>query len=97
MIYGVIDGSTTSFNTDCQDALSTGVGSAFGIFKYKNIADPRNTVKMNLSINNFTTGTNNVYAFCDFTHLYAQFTMLTDTTNYAQYIQIASRSGGSLI
>ena len=92
-MYGIIDGSTTSFNTDCQDALSTVVGSAFGIFKYKNIADPRNTVKMNLSINNFTTGTNNVYAFCDFTHLYAQFTMLTDTTNYAQYIQIASRSG----
>lgn len=97
MIYGAIDGLTADFDTNCAASLYGVVNGGFRAKDYKNIVDPRNTVKFQMAVNTFTESTNSVYAFCDFTHLYTQLAMLADFENWEQYIQIGSRVGGSMI
>lgn len=97
MLYGIIDGLTADFDANCASSLFGVVNGGFRAKEYKNIADPRNTVKFQMAITQFTESTNSVYAYCDFTHLYNQVAMLTDYTAYDQYIQLLSRIGGSMI
>jgi hypothetical protein len=97
MLYGIIDGLTASFDDTCANAMYGVVNGGFRALDYKNILDPRNTNKFQMSLNTLTDSTNSVYAFCDFSHFYAQIAMLSDFENYEQYIQIFSRVGGSSI
>ena len=92
-----MDGITAPFNTDCNDALKTTVDSTFRIWEYKIVVLPTNTAKFQLASNGFTTGTSNVYAYCDFTAIYSQFAKFADYDNYEQYIQFGSRTVGAMI
>ena len=62
------------------------VNGGFRAKDYKNVVDPRNSVKFQMALNQLTESTNSVYAFCDFTHFYSQLAMLADTENWEQYI-----------
>jgi hypothetical protein len=86
MLYGIIDGLTADFDTNCAASMYGVVNGGFRANEYKNVADPRNTVKFQMATNQFTESTNSVYAYCDFSHLYAQLAMLADYENYEQYI-----------
>lgn len=86
MIYGIIDGTSGDFDTNCRDSLYGIVGGGFAAYKYKNVAKPTNTIKFQMGINQFTDSTNSVYTYCDFSHLFNQLAMLTDWENWEQYI-----------
>ena len=78
MLYGIIDGMTASFDENCSSSLYGVVNGGFRANQYKIIADPRNTIKFQMSINNFTESMNSVYTFCDFTSFYNNIAMYTD-------------------
>ena len=86
LIYGVIDGLTADFDTNCADSMYGVVNGGFRAKDYKNVVDPRNSVKFQMAMNQLTESTNSVYAFCDFTHFYSQLAMIADTENWEQYI-----------
>lgn len=65
--------------------------------KYKMVYKPSSTAKLQLAANQFTTGTSNTYAFCDFTALYSEFAALAVYTDYEQYVTLSSRVMGSLV
>ena len=67
------------------------------MFNNIGIYDPRLLAKFSLSNVNLTEATNQVYAFCDMTSLFSQFTKLADYNNPEQYIVLASRVGGAFI
>ena len=96
-IFGFIDGITAPYNTNCNDALKTTNDSLFRIWQYKLVMVPTNTAKLQLAGNGFTTGTSNVYAYCDFTALYGEFAQFADYENYEQYISFASRIMGAWV
>ncbi len=75
------------------------IGLVTGSFNLKEylVPKPQNLIKLQMSVNLVTTSANSVYAYCDFSHLWSQISMYTDYTNPEQYIQIASRVGGSFI
>ena len=97
MLYGIIDGVTGPFDENCSAALYGVVNGGFRANQYKAVWNPTSTIKFNLAITNFVDSTNSMYAFCDFTHLYAQLAMLADTEDWEQYIQIGSRVSGSFV
>ena len=97
MLYGIIDGMTSSFDTNCADSLYGVVDGGFRALEYKNVYNPQKSVKFQMSINKFTESTNSVYTFCDFAAFFSNFAMYTDFENPEQYIQIGSRISGSLI
>lgn len=82
MLYGIIDGLTADFDMNCSSSMYGVVNGGFRAVEYKNVANPTNTIKFQMSINTFTESINSVYAFCDFTHLYAQVGMLLDTEDW---------------
>jgi hypothetical protein len=97
MLYGVIDGMTSSFDQNCSSSLYGVVDGGFRANEFKAIYNPTNSVKFQMSVNKFTESTNSVYTFCDFAAFFSNFAMYTDYENPEQYIQIASRISGSLI
>jgi hypothetical protein len=97
MLYGIIDGLTADFDVTCANSMYGVVNGGFRALEYKKIYIPTNTIKFQMSLNTLTDSTNTVYAFCDFTHFYAQLAMLGETDDWEQYIQIGSRIGGSFI
>lgn len=97
MLYGIIDGMTGSFDPTCASSLYGLVNGSFRMGQYYRIYEPTSTIKFQLALANFTESTNSMYAFCDFTHFYAQLAMLADTEDWEQYIQIGSRVSGSLL
>lgn len=97
MLYGIIDGFTGPFDANCSSALYGVVNGGFRANEYKSVYKPTSTIKFQLAVTNFIDSTNSMYTFCDFTHLYAQFAMLTDTEDWEQYIQISSRVTGSFV
>jgi uncharacterized SAM-dependent methyltransferase len=50
----LIDGLTAEFDKNCGSSLTAMIGSSFRIKDYKNIADPRNTMKFQISANELT-------------------------------------------
>jgi len=97
MIYGLIDGTTADYNTSCRDALKTTVNGSFRVWQYKMVQLPQNTAKFQLSMTQFTSGTSNVYAYCDFTAMYTAFAELLVFSDYEQYITLSSRYMGAKI
>lgn len=94
-MYGIIDGFTASYNTDCRDALKTTIDASFRLNQYKLVMVPTNTAKFQLAGTKFTTGTSNVYAYCDFTTVYSEFAKIQDYHAYENYIKLASRYAGA--
>lgn len=88
---------TGSFDQNCSSSLYGLVNGGFRAVQYKNVYNPTSTVKFQLATTNFVDSLNSTYAFCDFSHLYAQFAMLADAENWEQYIQISSRVSGSFV
>jgi hypothetical protein len=97
MLYGLIDGLTADFDTNCSSSLYGVVNGGFRAIEYKNVYNPQKTIKFQMAINNFTESTNSVYTFCDFSAFFTNIAMYTDTENVEQYIQIASRISGSMV
>lgn len=97
MLYGLIDGMTADYDMNCSSSLYGVVNGGFRAIEYKNVYNPQNTIKFQMAINNFTESTNSVYTFCDFSAFFNNLAMYTDTENYEQYIQIASRISGSMV
>ena len=54
-------------------------------------------MKFGIALGNFTEGTNTVFTFCDFSHLFNQLTDLTEYQNWERYFVIAGRIGGTFI
>jgi len=97
MLYGLIDGMTSDIDANCSSSLYGVVNGGFRAIEYKNVYNPQNTIKFQMATNNFTESTNSVYTFCDFSAFFNNLAMYTDTENYEQYIQIASRISGSMV
>ena len=97
MLYGLIDGMTSDIDLNCSSSLYGVVNGGFRAIEYKNVYNPQNTIKFQMATNNFTESTNSVYTFCDFSAFFNNLAMYTDTENYEQYIQIASRISGSMV
>ena len=93
--FGFIDGVTAPYNANCRDALKTTVNAYFRIWEYKIFINPTNTAKLQLASNNFTTGTSNVYAYCDFTNIYGEFSRFADYNDTEQYVKLGSRLVGA--
>ena len=51
LIYGVIDGLTADFDTNCADSMYGVVNGGFRAKDYKNVIDPRNSVKFQMAMN----------------------------------------------
>ena len=97
MLYGLIDGLTADYDANCSSSLYGVVNGGFRAIEYKAVYNPQKTIKFQMAINNFTESTNSVYTFCDFSAFFNNIAMYTDTENYEQYIQIASRISGSMV
>lgn len=95
--YGLIQGVTAEFNDSCRDALRMTVSGAFAVNQFKMVYKPTSTAKFNLAMNQFTTGTSQTYAYCDFTALYSQLAELAVTSDYEQYVTLSTRVMGAMI
>lgn len=93
---GFIDGSTSGFNVDCRDGLSSAIKAGFDMFRFTIKPNPMETFRFNIASTEFTEAQNHVYAFCDISHVAAQFTHLADYENPTNYIPIASRVVGAM-
>ena len=65
---GIIDGIVAYFSRSCHSGLITFVFSLFRMFDYFAIWIPSNTMKFNISMNNFIESSNVVFAYCDVSH-----------------------------
>jgi hypothetical protein len=70
LTYGLIDGMAGQFDVNCANSLYGVVNGGFRANEFKMIANPKNTIKFQLAVKQFTESTNSVYAYCDFTQLY---------------------------
>ena len=96
-MVGCIDSIVSSYNEYCRSGLATTVRSAFDVYDNINIINPQNIPKFNLASVNLTEATNIVYAYCDVSKLFDQFSTITDYSDPEQYITIGSRVSGSLV
>ena len=68
ILLGLIDGTTTVFNTDCQSGMKGSVTSTFNLATYgSTIYMPSSLVKTQMSLNDVMTAVNSVTAYCNFT------------------------------
>ena len=68
ILLGLIDGTTTAFNTDCQTGMKGSVTSAFNLATYgSTFYMPSSLVKVQMSVNDVMTAVNSVTAYCNFT------------------------------
>lgn len=51
MLYGIIDGLTADFDANCASSMYGVVNGGFRAIDYKNVVDPRNSVKFQMAIN----------------------------------------------
>ena len=65
---GIIDGIVAYFSRSCHSGLITFVFSLFRMFDYFAIWIPSNTMKFNISMNNFIESSNVVFAYRDVSH-----------------------------
>ena len=71
VLIGLIDGTTGAFNTDCQTGLIGSVKSGYDVITYGSTAYlPSSVIKLQMSVNDVTSATNSVTAFCNFTTLF---------------------------
>lgn len=66
MLYGIVDGLASGFDENCSNALYGTINGGFRANEYKVLVKPTNTIKFQMSINNFTESANSVYTFCNF-------------------------------
>ena len=98
ILLGLIDGTTTAFNTDCQTGMKGSVTSAFNLATYGlTFYKPSSLVKTQMSVNDVMTAVNSVTAYCNFTLMLNQFAALLNYTDYAKYVQLLATAGGSFI
>lgn len=98
ILLGLIDGTTTAFNTDCQTGMKGSVTSAFNLATYGlTFYQPSSLVKTQMSVNDVMTAVNSVTAYCNFTLMLNQFSALLNYTDYAKYVQLLATAGGSFI
>ena len=91
----MIDGITAPYNVNCRDAMKMTVNGSFRMWEHKNALKPSNTAKLQLALNSYTTGTSNVYAYCDFNNIYMEFARFADFENTKQYVKFTSRIVGA--
>jgi hypothetical protein len=68
ILLGLIDGTTSEFNKDCQNGMKGSVTSAFNLATYgSTVYMPSSLVKVQMSVNDVMTAVNSVTAYCNFT------------------------------
>ena len=94
---GIIDGIVAYFSRSCHSGLITFVFSLFRMFDYFAIWIPSNTMKFNISMNNFIESSNVVFAYCDVSHFQHEIEEYTEYENWEQYVSLSGRIGGVMI
>lgn len=94
---GIIDGIVAYFSRSCHAGLISFVFSLFRMFDYFAIYIPANTMKFNISMNNFIEASNVVFAYCDISHFQHEIEEYTEYQNWEQYISLSGRIGGVMI
>ena len=100
-LLGAIVGLTAYFANECREGLMTTISGAFRLTENSNFLDPSAITKMSLAVTNLLEGVNVVTAYCDFTAMTDSITEIFNfeniTTDWTEYVVLASRSGGFLI
>lgn len=97
LLIGAIDGFVSEYNADCRGGLVQSVESGFAVFQNIDIYNPTKIAKFNIANVSLTEATNQVYAFCDVSHLVTNLEKLIDFDDWEQYMVLVSRIGGALI
>ena len=97
IVYGIIDGVTNVFSVGCNSGLFGLVNSVFRIFEFYKIWIPSNIMKFNMSINGMFEAGNNVFAFCDVSHIEKEIKEYTEYKKWEQYVSLSGRLGGIFI
>ena len=94
---GIIDGIVAYFSRACHAGLISLIFSLFRMFDYFAIYIPANTMKFNISMNNFIEASNVVFAYCDISHFQHEIEEYTEYQNWEQYVALSGRIGGVMI
>lgn len=97
ILLGTIEGLTADWASDCRDGMFNVINSAFRLVNFSALWLPQNTMKFGISLNDLFASTNMVYATCDFSAFFGQFSYLLDYTNWENYVVFASRIGGIFV
>lgn len=94
---GMFVGVTAVYSETCRGSLVGLVDSGLEMYKHIEVWLPWNLNKFGLAMNNLTTSSNEMFAFCDISHMYSEFTKLLEWQKWEQYVVLGARVGGVFI